>query len=557
MAGPILLDTSFVYPDNKYDPVRDWGNGGGYNFIPGNYVGMPVFTSHQMSTVMGRLNTSISYTVAFTNAILKPVQDQYAADSQALAASIETQLAATRLEFGTNSLPPVEAVKREMSVRQTLVTRKAAAYQADVATANSFFGSDPLPKTQNEIALKAFNNFEKGKIQYADSLKAWERSYRAAYSAKLHADTVTALNTQYTSVLRFLDALQLTENQAAVKEATMWAEIRAWGEKLTARRNPIVNQYNADVAAVEPKVQSELDAENARIGPLPQQTAGEWVSRALAVVNVLSQRKYDSLKALNFALSQYPGVDFKNSDLKGFLERARDGKLPSDAAFEHELSLISTAYRADVITREINSLEGRLPALNTAQAYLEAESLKDGLSFLADTNEEILTKYGERMSKVARDLQSNISGKKIRSYNDAMATFETVRSNPRAKLSGQDSKAVADALKALDKATFAANLTRLGKAFGVVGKIVQGEAIRQKAVSGYETGDWKPLGLEIESMAVGTAAASAAGALLAVVLALFGIPAIVSIPAVAVLMALISAYIDAAKVDEINGYFFK
>ncbi len=72
MAGPILLDTSFVYPDNKYEPVRDWGNGGGYNFIPGNYVGIPVFTSHQMSTVMGRLNTSISYTVAFTNAILKP-----------------------------------------------------------------------------------------------------------------------------------------------------------------------------------------------------------------------------------------------------------------------------------------------------------------------------------------------------------------------------------------------------------------------------------------------------------------------------------------------------
>ncbi|WP_150582914.1 colicin-like pore-forming protein [Pseudomonas fluorescens] len=117
------------------------------------------------------------------------------------------------------------------------------------------------------------------------------------------------------------------------------------------------------------------------------------------------------------------------------------------------------------------------------------------------------------------------------------------------------SSTVVDALNALDKASFADNVNRLGKAFGVVGKIVQAESIREKTVIGFETGDWKPLGVEIEALAIGSLAAFAAGAFLATVFAMMGALVIISVPFIAVVMALSAAYFDAERIDEINSYF--
>lgn len=155
------------------------------------------------------------------------------------------------------------------------------------------------------------------------------------------------------------------------------------------------------------------------------------------------------------------------------------------------------------------------------------------------------------MSKIALDFQSNISGKKIRNFNDAMAAFEKVRANPRTKLGVKDTKAVVDALNALDKATFADNVSRLGKAFGVVGKISQANSIREAAVTGFQTGDWKPLMLELEAMA----ASAGAAALVAVILGLlfpFWVTTSFGLVVVAVLMASVASLFDANSVDKIN-----
>ncbi|CRM30824.1 lipid II-degrading bacteriocin [Pseudomonas sp. 25 R 14] len=185
----------------------------------------------------------------------------------------------------------------------------------------------------------------------------------------------------------------------------------------------------------------------------------------------------------------------------------------------------------------------------------EAEAYTDSLSFVATANEAALKKYGANLSKISTDLQANISGKKVKSYADAMKTFEKVRANPKMKLNAQDTQAVVNALNALDKATFADNITRLGKSFGIVGKIVQADAIREKAVSGYQTGDWKPLMLELEAMAL----SAGIGALLAVGIA-FTFPvfatATAGIVTVSLMMAITSAFIDDKTADEINQLVF-
>ncbi|MDP0920034.1 colicin-like pore-forming protein, partial [Klebsiella pneumoniae] len=59
------------------------------------------------------------------------------------------------------------------------------------------------------------------------------------------------------------------------------------------------------------------------------------------------------------------------------------------------------------------------------------QDLIDGISFISTMNERILQQYGEKISEISKALQSDVSGKKIRSYHEAMATFEKIRKNPR------------------------------------------------------------------------------------------------------------------------------
>jgi hypothetical protein len=228
-------------------------------------------------------------------------------------------------------------------------------------------------------------------------------------------------------------------------------------------------------------------------------------------------------------------------------------RLAVEAAELTRLAAAAEAKRvADEQARIAAEAEAKRVADEQAQNAAEAKAYKDAVSFLADVNKTILASYGENMSKVALGLQDNISGKKVRSYADAMKTFEKVQINPNIKLNARDTQAIANAFKALDLAVLADNVTRLGKAFGVVGKIVQLNTVVEKTILGVESGDWKPLGLELESIGLGIGA----GAILAVGMALF-FPLFAASAAgvitLAILMAMMAAYLDAQKVDEINS----
>ncbi|MCK3844445.1 colicin-like pore-forming protein [Pseudomonas sp. W15Feb34] len=208
------------------------------------------------------------------------------------------------------------------------------------------------------------------------------------------------------------------------------------------------------------------------------------------------------------------------------------------------------------LTETSNAFKGMVARAKEAEAKQAADQQKqdylDGLSFVADANEKALQKYGANLSGIAKALQSNVSGKNIRSYTQAMVTFEKVTLNQKTWLSHPDRQAVVNALNAFGKETFADNVTRLGKAFGVVGKIVQAEKIYNHTVHGFLTGDFKPLMLELEAMALGIGV----GAVLAVVTAFF-FPVFVTTTmgavVVSVMMASAAAYIDAEKVDQINN----
>ncbi|MGY2290432.1 colicin-like pore-forming protein [Pseudomonas sp. SDO528_S397] len=206
------------------------------------------------------------------------------------------------------------------------------------------------------------------------------------------------------------------------------------------------------------------------------------------------------------------------------------------------------SLKINVASAELAALPGsRVPDNDQIEIY------KRWVGFVTDMNERILVKYGAKVSEVAKGLQVNIVGKKINSYADAMASFQKIQTNPMFKLNSQDARAVASALEAFDKAMFSDNVVRLGKAFGVAGKVVQADNIRQKAILGFETNNWRPLMLELESIALG----AGAGAVLAAGIA-FAFPTFASatlgIVVISVMMAAVATYIDDSKVEEINNF---
>lgn len=308
---------------------------------------------------------------------------------------------------------------------------------------------------------------------------------------------------------------------------------------------------------------------DSRHPPLPHPTPDTWLNKATNIVNELlfqkntelqqklrdikTSQQYAKLQATYDAMllnEQIANLQDRQTKLYSEITRRQAEALAQQQAAE-------AARQAEEAQRQEQARQGALRLKKEQQriaAEAEAKRIDDykrAVDYVADANKYILEKYGANLHQVVMDLQKDISGKKIRSYNEALRTFEQVRTNPNARLSPQDTRAVVDALNALDKATYMDSVNRLAKGFGVSGKIVQAHSVIEKTAIGFQEGNWKPLMLELESIAAGMGA----GALLAVTAAYF-FPALVNtvpgIVVVGLLIALAAAFLSADNVEKIN-----
>jgi len=320
-------------------------------------------------------------------------------------------------------------------------------------------------------------------------------------------------------------------------------DVKNQEKMLLARIQAMPEILDSSVSSILTQNPSGTDADNAA-----------QIESYIVASNILIVQKtqaYNQQKTI--ADKYYYGRDFFSYHPNQLITNAISNgmvNMSPDVHYKKWLDSLEGAYTAKYINCEIDYLNKQNVWLKT-----ELDAYKDATAFVSSVNADVLKKYGAYVDQVSRDLQSGISGKRVRSYAQALATFEKVNASPGLKLNTQDRQAVVNALNALDKATLANNVKRLGRAFGVTGTIVQVDTVREKAISGYQTGDWKPLMLEFEAMAVGKLAAAAAGAILASILALVSAPATFAIPAVAVLMALVSALVDADAAEKLNNFF--
>lgn len=197
---------------------------------------------------------------------------------------------------------------------------------------------------------------------------------------------------------------------------------------------------------------------------------------------------------------------------------------------------------------------------NQQAAGDEREMLDKAAGLITDTGGKLADYLGEKYRTVAKEIADNIrnfQGKNIRNIDQAMASLNKVISNPRMKINKADKDAIINAWRSLNASDMADKLGNLARAFKAVDIVQKVEKIRQKSIEGFETGNWQPLMLEVESWVLSGLAASFALGILTSLIALVSLYFPISSVALTIfgiiLLGIAATFIDADLVDEINN----
>ncbi|WP_139552946.1 pore-forming bacteriocin colicin R, partial [Escherichia coli] len=152
-----------------------------------------------------------------------------------------------------------------------------------------------------------------------------------------------------------------------------------------------------------------------------------------------------------------------------------------------------------------------------AKAKAEVEKARKEAEEKANDEKAVLTKaseiiisvgdkageyLGDKYKVLSREIADNIKnfqGKTIRSYDEAMASVNKLMANPDLKINAADRDAIVNAWKAFDAEDMGNKFAALGKTFKAADYVMKANNVREKSIEGYQTGNWGPLMLEIES----------------------------------------------------------
>jgi len=205
-----------------------------------------------------------------------------------------------------------------------------------------------------------------------------------------------------------------------------------------------------------------------------------------------------------------------------------------------------------------NNLNAARQALEKASD--EQQALVKASELIADMGEKIGKRLGEKYEAVAKEIAEEIKyfqGKKIRTYEQAMASLNKILNNPALKIYQQDKDALVNTWKSLNAGDIANKLSNLSRAFKVADLALKVEKIREKSIEGYKTGNWGPLMLEVESWVLSGMAAGVAMGILSLaastIAATFGLP-VTAVTIVGILtISWLASFIDSGVAEKINN----
>ncbi|WLG91357.1 S-type pyocin domain-containing protein [Pseudomonas cucumis] len=293
---PLILDATHITaePPNNWDPFKDTTQGYSFSGMFG-----PAGANHKTREIM--YNTQIA------------LEQEFGAKSTLLPQSIEAELAATRLEGPTHSLPPAAALVRELGVRNTLIQRKTAELHRQTAIANRFYGSDPLGKKFNDFLNQA--SAIRRTDRSAGVRELWSQSYRAAHEARLLSQAIQLLNQQHINVLNWLAAVQaedqarIAAEQEARRIAAELARINEQAQTLAREQARLAVLAEAQRLATEQALVAaeaaarQVAAEQAQLAALAEAQRQEELLRVEA-----ERQEHEKQQAALAALHVYPAL---------------------------------------------------------------------------------------------------------------------------------------------------------------------------------------------------------------------------------------------------------
>lgn len=190
----------------------------------------------------------------------------------------------------------------------------------------------------------------------------------------------------------------------------------------------------------------------------------------------------------------------------------------------------------------------------------EREMLSQAADVIVAASQGVSKTLGEKYKTVANEIAANVKnfqGKKIRNIDQAMASLNKVLVNPAIKINAADKAAIINAWNHLNATDMAYKFAYLGKAFSAADIIMKVEKARQKSIEGINTGNWKPLLLEVESWVLSGIATGFALSILASLATFLASTAGLPVTAVMIVgviaISLAASLIDDKLVDKINN----
>lgn len=205
-----------------------------------------------------------------------------------------------------------------------------------------------------------------------------------------------------------------------------------------------------------------------------------------------------------------------------------------------------------------------IAAAAAAKKVDEAALLLKTSDYIVDAGNKISGQLSDKYRVIAKELAGkvkNYQGKNIRSYNDAMKTLNRLNSNPSMRISPADKAVLINTWRQVDAQNMSINLANLSKVFTAAGWLLRVEKVREKSIVGYETGNWGPLILEVESWVLSGVVASVAIATLGIIVSMFAISSLFSSTLIMIVVTLIISYlaslIDDSFAERINNELIK
>ncbi|WP_447889252.1 colicin-like pore-forming protein [Serratia fonticola] len=190
-----------------------------------------------------------------------------------------------------------------------------------------------------------------------------------------------------------------------------------------------------------------------------------------------------------------------------------------------------------------------------AKAKAEKAFLLNISTIVSSSAEGISKRLGKNYQLAADEIANNIKnfqGKRIRNFNDAMASLNKIMSTPGMKINKGDRDALIHAWRYTNVNDMANKLSNFGQFFKVADLVIKADKIREKSIEGYESGNWKPLMLEVEGMVLSGVASSVALAIVTGILSLFSMSVLPVIAAILVI-SIASSFIGASLAETLNN----